>query len=318
MTSELVPAGPIYDAEIVGDRLFEPASAEPIYGVRAGRYRFPAPPGESGSSWMRMTNLVSAFSDQERLQLWLTWKALEGLRGHDHIFDEWMAEPLDGLTDQERSALANLYAEKARAAARADEAARRGTARHKMTDVYFTTGERTGTRSMRAQLDSMLQALADHQLQVLRTEFRIWHPAAGGTMGTADAEVLCTRTGQVGILDLKTQARFWTWQEICGQLFGYDSAPHRWEGPADDTGRWVPAERHTLVGHPDGEFPGRRVALVAHMPQHPGPGQLPVQIMEVDLDYGGEVLEVAARNVELRSRGKSVAAGRRTGVARPL
>lgn len=261
-----------------------------------------------------MTNLVSAFSDQERLQLWLTWKAFEGLRAHDVIFDEWMAEPLSHLTDKERSALANEYAEKARQAAKADESARRGTARHRMTEVWATTGERTGTRSMRAQLDSYAEALEKADLEILESEITVWHPAAGGTMGRADARVICRRTGQVGILDLKTQARFWTWQEICGQLYGYDSAPWTWHGPHDINGEWVTSEWTVqgfeppglLVGRPGTELAGRRIALVAHMPQAPGPGQLPVTLKQVPLDYGREVLECAARNVELRSRGRSV------------
>lgn len=320
---------------VVSDPLFEPAEAEPAYGVRAGRYRFPAPPGETGNSWMRMSNLAAAFSDQERLQLWLTWKVFEGLREHETIFDEWMAEPLDHLGEKERSALANLYAEKARQAAKADHAARRGTARHQMMENWYRAKVATGTRSMAAQRASAIECLDAHGFDVVRTEFKIWHPIAGGTMGTADAEIMCRRTGQYGILDWKTQARFWTWQEIAGQLCGYDSAPWVWEGPLSDEGRWVLSERFAgrwnhpltwrdpdrpsgLLGHPDGEFAGRRVALVAHMPQHPGPGQLPVTLHEVDLEYGRQVLECAARNVELRSIGRSVAIGRRVGVARPL
>jgi hypothetical protein len=289
--------------------LFDAAEPEPLYGVRAGRYRFPPPPGVAPSprGWMRMTNLISAFSDQEKLQLWLTWKAFEGLRAHDVIFDEWMAEPLERMTDQERSALANLYAEKCRAAAKADEAARRGTARHTMVEAWATTGERTGTRSMQAQLDSYAEALEKADLEILESEVTIWHPAAGGTMGRADARVMCRRTGQTGILDLKTQARFWTWQEICGQLYGYDSAPWQWSGPEDERGCWRPGTPGwSLLGRPGSRLAGQPVALVAHMPQAPGPGQLPVTIKQIPMAYGKDVLECAARNVELRSLGRSV------------
>jgi hypothetical protein len=137
-------------------------------------------------------------------------------------------------------------------------------------------------------------------------------------MGTLDLGVMCQRTGQYGIMDLKTQGRFFTYQEICGQQFGYDDAEWVWEGPPDDTGRWVPnsppgVERWNLTGHPDGELAGRRVALLAHMPLD----MSPVRIIEVDLEYGRDVLACAAENVRLRSIGKSVAAGRRVGVERP-
>lgn len=287
-----------------------------LYGVRNGRYRYPPPPGEKPGrhgSFMRMSRLVSAFSDQEKLQDWLTWKAFEGLRAHEVLFDEWMAEPLESMTPEERRELANEYAEKARQAAKADEAARRGTARHKMVEVWATTGERTGTRSMRAQLDSYAEALDRADLEVLESEVTVWHPAAGGTMGRADARVMCRRTGQVGILDLKTQKRFWTYQEVCGQLYGYDSAPWQWTGPHSPAGMWVSSlaedrvrRNLALLGRPGTALEGQPVALVAHMPQAPGPGQLPVTLKQIPMTYGRDVLECAARNVELRSRGKSV------------
>jgi len=292
-----------------------PADSE-LYGVRNGRYRFPPPPGipNNPRGWMRMTNLASAFSDQERLQKWLTWKTMIGLRDHEIIFDEWMAERLSHLTEQQERDLANEYAERARKAARADHAARRGTARHEMMDTYFSHGERTGTRAMLAQLDSLIEQLDRLDLEVMETEFYVWHPLAGGTMGKADARVMCRRTGQIGILDLKTQRSFWTWQEICGQLYGYESAPMQWHGPKTIEGEWRPtlpgADRRRLLGRPGTALAGRPVALVAHMPQAPGPDQLPVTIKQIPLDYGREVLECAARNVELRSRGRSTALAR--------
>ena len=294
------------------------------YGLDAagGKYRYPPPPGivppKGHRGWMRMTNLAGAFSDQRALQEWLEWKAFMGLRSSDGLlFDEWMAEPVEGLDPKEQKALAVAYGEKARQAAGADQAARRGTARHKMMDTYLTTGYETGTRAMRIQRASAMQALDECGLDVLDSEFRIWHPLAGGVMGTSDVKVLCRRTGQVGILDWKTQARFFTWQNTAAQLYGYDSAPWIWRGPDTDDGRWERQEQNTLLGHPDGLFAGKRVALVAHMPQAPGPGQVPVEIHEVSMDYGRDVLVTAARNVELRSIGRSTAQGRRPAEIRP-
>lgn len=295
------------------DDLFDTVAE--VYGVdlpgkKKGRYHFPPPPGvpdPGGNGWMRTTNLVSAFSDQKALQLWLEWKAFEGLRAHEVIFDEWMAERLDHLDDAGRRDLACLYAEKAREAAKADEARRRGTARHTMMETYLQTGERTGTRSMRAQLDSALEALDRADLEVLESEVFIWHPAAGGTMGKLDARVMCRRTGQIGILDWKTQARFWTYQEVCGQLYCYTSAPWQWDGPCSPEGRWqaVSDQWRGLLGRPGTLLAGKPVALVAHMPQAPGPGQLPVTLKQIPLEYGRDVLECAERNVLLRAQGRS-------------
>jgi hypothetical protein len=63
---------------------------------------------------------------------------------------------------------------------------------------------------------------------------------------------------------------------------------------------------------------GKRVALLAHMPHEAGPDQLPVEIHEVSLEFGAEVLGAALENVRLRSIGASVAQGRRIGGVRPL
>ena len=185
-------------APVDDDDLFTPADGRLAtrYGLNDGgpRYIFSPPPGQPfrKSGYRRMTKVVSAFSDQERLQLWLEWKAFMGLRNGDGLlFDEWMAEPLEGMTPEAQKALANRYAEVAREAAGADAAARRGTARHKMMDTYLTTGQRTGTRPMRAQLDSALEALDRCGFEVVQSEFRVWHPVAGGTIVSSGCGSSC-------------------------------------------------------------------------------------------------------------------------------
>jgi hypothetical protein len=309
------------------DDFFDDAPAKPgqggAYGLdeKAGKYKYPPPPGivipKGWRGWMRMTNLAGAFSDQKALQDWLEWKEFMGLRAADGLlFDEWMAEPVDQMHPDAQKALAKEYAERARQAAHADAAARRGTARHKMMDTYYTTGYETGTRSMRAQLASAVEALDRAGLDMVETEFLVWNSIAGGVMGRSDGKVLCRETGQVGIIDWKTQKRFYTWQNTAGQTFGYDEAEWIWRGPDNSEGHWERQAPNTLLGRSP-ELEGRRVALVAHMPQVPGPDQLPVTIEEVDLEYGKDVLVVAARNVELRSIGRSTAAGRRPAARRP-
>jgi hypothetical protein len=305
------------------DDFFDSAPAKPMYGLTDDQsyYRYPPPPGvevpKGWRGWRRMTNLAGAFADQRALQIWLEWKAWMGLRTGDGIlFDEWMARNVDGLPVDKQKALVTDFAERARAAAGGNVAARKGTARHDMLEGYLKTGNINGTRPMRVQMQSLLHALEAHELDPLPgwSERRVWHPAAGGTMGTLDMGVSCRRTGQIGIMDLKTQGRFFTFQEIAAQQFGYDDAPWVWEGPPDDTGRWVKNEAWNLLGVEGGEFAGRRVALLAHMPLDLSP----VRIIEVPLDYGAEVLACAAENVRLRSIGKSVKAGRRVGAERPL
>ena len=308
------------------DDLFEDAEAPPKYGFTPDQayYKFPPPPGvevpKGWRGWKRMTNLVGAFSDQRALQLWLERQTLLGLLANDGtVFDELAASGVEHLSPDEQRDMLEKFAQAARDAVGADTAARRGTARHTMLETYLTHGRQSGHRRMQMQMESLLEAMELHELDFIPgwSERKVWHPSGGGTMGTMDARVMCRRTGQVGILDLKTQARFWTYQEICGQQYGYDSAPWAWEGPPDDTGHWAVNPGNDLLGVSE-DLAGKRVALLAHMPQAPGPGQLPVQIHEVDLEYGKRVLDTAAVITELRSRGKSVSAGRRVGGIRPV
>lgn len=283
------------------------------------RYRFPAPPGvvTKRTSWMRATNLVSAFSDQRALQLWLERMTLRGLLSNDGVLFDELAVAGE-LTDAELEE----FAKKCRTVVGGDSGARKGTARHDMLEHYVSTGERRGHRRMLIQLESLLEALDKQRLDIIpgTQETTLWHPAHEGIVGRRDVLVMCRLTGQIGLLDLKTQERFWTYQEHAGQQAIYHDAPWKWDGQA-----WVKNETflasrwdgsgNELLGRPGGVDPGRPVALLAHMPSK---GEAtPVQIHELSIGYGREVVKVAAENVRLRSIGKSVAAGRKIGGLRP-
>jgi len=298
--------------------------ADPIYGLgehvgkQRGRYHYPDPPGYERPAgqrgFMRMTNLAGAFSDQRRLMLWRERMILLGIREHEVLYDELVAMPIETMTPDESKAALEAHANECAAVARGDHGARRGTARHLMLQTYLETGVLTGTRSMRLQLESLFDTLSRHCLEPLPgwSERRVCNTRYH-TIGTLDMAVLCQLTGQIGIMDLKTAREFWTYQEAAGQQEGYDSAPWVWEGPHDDRGRWVPNEKWTLLGRPGGPAPGKRVALLAHMPKGPGPEMVPVELHEVDLEYGRAVMETALVNVRLRSIGASQAAARRIG-----
>ncbi len=307
------------------DGFYDDPSAEPKYGLKRGRYVYPDPPGykrrKGQRGFMRMTNLAAAFSDQIRLQHWRERMLILGLRTEEGetLYDEVMAADLDAMEPDKAKEWLEAMADRIADAGGAGHGARRGTARHTMLQVVMETGVLQGTRRMRLQYESLQEALEQHDLEPIPgwSERRVCNTTVD-TMGTLDLGVMCRRTGQLGILDLKTARRFWTYQEAAGQQWGYDSAQWVWEGPADDSGHWEPPPGWNLTGAPGGDFEGRRVALLAHMPQAPGPDQLPVTLVEVALDYGQEVMEQAQRNVGLRSRGASVAAGRRVGAPRPL
>lgn len=314
------------------DGFYDEAPRPAVYGLgefvgkMRGRYHFPDPPGwvrpkGMPAGFMRMTNLSSAFSDQKRLQAWRERMIMLGVRTPEGetLMDEFMALDIEGMAPERAKGTLEEYAGRLADAAGAGHGARRGTARHAMLQAMQETGVLTGTRRMRLQYSSLQAALERHHLEPMAgwSERRVCHPAYG-VMGTLDLGVRCTLTGQIGILDLKTQRRFWTYMEICGQQFGYDDAPWVWEGEPDPSGKWVPAPGWNLTGAAGGEFEGRRVALLAHMPQTPGPKQIPVEIHEVALDYGQQVLGQALGNVKLRSLGASTAAGRRVGGRRSI
>lgn len=309
------------------DGFYDEAPRPDEYGVDTkyrGRYHYPAPPGyempKGARGFMRMTNLAAAFSDQIRLQKWRERMIMLGIRTAEGeaLYDEFMATDLDAMAPDAAKEFLETMAERMADAAGGGLGARRGTARHVMLQIMNETGVLTGTRTMRLQLHSLWEALEAHYLEPIPgwAERRVCNTALG-VIGTLDMGVMCKLTGQIGILDLKTQRRFWSYLEICGQQYGYDSAPWAWLGPNNSAGQWVNAPAWDLTGTPEGDFPGKRVALLAHMPQEPGKGQLPVEIHEVDLTYGAEVMATARKNVDLRSRGASVAPGRRVGALRP-
>lgn len=292
---------------------FDAAPPEPVFAVRAGRYRFPPPPGEKPSSngWMRMSNLAGAFSDQRALQLWLERETLRGLRQAEDLYEELCSKPPEQLTNDYLEGLADRVRERAGANA----ASIRGTARHAMLEGYLNTGAINGTALMREQLCELLDVLDQAGLELLSdfAERVVWNPIAGGTCGRIDARVRCRATGQEGIADLKTKKKkFWTMQEVAGQQAGYDSATWMWEGPPDESGRWVRPPINNMIGTSP-QCLGKRVALIAHMPQtvDPDDPEPPgVHIREVDVEYGRQVLATAADNVRLRSVGRSESAKR--------
>ena len=157
---------------------------------------------------------------------------------------------------------------------------------------------------MQVQLHELLEKLdkLDFELIPGTQENFVFHPAGGGTVGRRDARFLCRRTGQIGTADLKTQERFWTYQEHSGQQYIYDTAPWVWDGPLDDAGRWVPQDAGSYVGRAGGACEGKPAALLLHMPSKGGP----VEVHEVDLSYGAQVVTLAERVTRLRAVGKKV------------
>ena len=290
--------------------LVDDAPAADQYGLdqSIGRYRFPPPPGVDrprGATWRRTTNLVKAFSDQYKLQQWLERMTLLGLLANDGLlFDELAASGIEYYPDDVQAKALRDWAEKARSAVGGDAGARKGTARHNVLEHYIMAGEVIGHRRMQVQMHELLHVMDQKDFEFLpdSQESFIWHPAAGGVVGRRDARFLCRRTGAIGTIDLKTQQKFWTYQEHAGQQCIYDTAPWVWDGPLSDAGRWTPQARGTYFGRDGGPCPGKPAALLIHMPSRGGP----VELHELDLEYGARVVDEAERITALRTEGARV------------
>jgi hypothetical protein len=292
------------------DDLFD--DPHPRYGLAPDnrRYRFPAPPGvEPAASWRRTTNLIKAFSDQYALQQWLERMTLLGLLANDGLlFDELATSGVEAMApDVQRKAL-EMFAAQARTAVGGDKGARKGAARHSVLEHWMFAGEVIGHRRIRLQFEQLLEILDAKGFDLIpgTSERFVFHPIAGGVVGRQDARFLCRRTGQEGPADLKcgkvdekTGRRFWTYQEYAAQLFIYDSAPWTWEGPLDDDGRWVAKAPGNYVGRPGGAVEGERAGILLHMPGNGAP-----EVVEVSLEYGRRVAEIARDATEHRALGK--------------
>jgi len=293
------------DVDLFDDAPATVGKGSGTYGLDQGlgRYRFPPPSGiePSGRGWRRTTNLIKAFSDQYALQLWLERMTIRGMLANDGLlFDELCAIPDEQLTNE----LLKDFAETARTAVGADKGARKGTARHSVLEHYMFAGEVIGHRRMQVQMHELLDVMDRKGFDFVpgSSETFVFHPIGGGTVGRRDARFMCRRTGQIATADLKTQERFWTYQEHAGQQWIYDTAPWVWEGPLNDSGRWVPQEMGTYRGRPGGVCEGHHAALLMHMPSKGGP----VELVELDLEYGARVAAHAERVVALRTEGTKV------------
>jgi len=283
-----------------------------LYGLdqALGRYRFPPPPGVDrprGGTWRRTTNLVKAFSDQYKLQLWLERMTLLGLLANDGlIFDELAASGVEYMPDDVQAKVLKDKAEQARSAVGADKGSRKGTARHNVLEHYMFAGEVIGHRRMQVQMHELIDVMDRKGFEFIpgTQENYVWHPRAGGVVGRRDVRFLCRRTGQIGTADLKTQEKFWTYQEHAGQQWIYDTAPWVWEGPLSPSGRWAPQGPGTYLGRTGGVCEGKPAALLLHMPSKLDPADpARVELHELDLEYGRRVVVEAERITALRTEG---------------
>jgi hypothetical protein len=282
------------------DPLFDEAEP-PAKLVTGGRYRLPNRDGSHHpGGWMRTTNLASALLDQKELQNWEVQQVLKGIRARPDLVDELLVMDLDEMSPTiARKELLRL-AEEAKGYAGADEAKRRGLARHTMVERWHATGEMHGTTAMRAQLGAYVDILEAHQLApVPAMQERIIICEELNCAGTFDTAVQdLAYGGALKVADLKTQMRVWTLMQPRCQLAIYAHADAMWDKRAN---RYVDAPRF------DRQW-GAMVWMPREVPEDwDGPPEEQVRVIDLDLVKGWRTALRAHEICQDRAEAKSTA-----------
>lgn len=278
-----------------------PAKRQYAWGVvRAnGRYHLPPlvseawQPNYAGKhqpwGWMRMSNVIGAYSDQRALQLWQDEMALRGFAERHDLYERLCVMPADASREKWVA-----LAEEARIAAKANAPAARGTARHDMLETWLTQSRAVGTVSMKLQLTEIITAFNDHLLRpVPELTERIIVNEQIQAAGRFDGAVIDLQTGELLIDDLKTKRRqFWTMLEVRAQLAGYTHA----------TAMWCP---RTLCYVDPPRF-SQDIGIVVHLPVDGDENGKPVvHLLDADLRKGWKTARRAYNVVKDRSEAKS-------------
>lgn len=285
-------SAPVIDADPFATPEDTRMSADP---VRGGRYRLPKRDGSHKPyGWMRMTNLVGAFSDQKQLQKWEMRTALAGLVAERRLYDELCATILRiGMNAEDLKAAQEQIleiAERAKDAAGGGRGRDRGNRIHEITECEWREIPYVPTDSERHLIRLFAKALADARLVPVKgMQERIVLLERYEACGKFDTLLRDLVSDLYHIGDTKTQKKFWTFLEVEAQLAGYACSDAVWNA---DEGRWedwplnVNQERGAVLWCPE--------------PTEDRPEPF-VEVKALDLERGRDTLEHAYGNVIRRS-----------------
>lgn len=305
-------------------QLFAPAPPKEFGTVGPnGRYHMPLLPGEkgtqSGGDWvprglMRVTNLVGAFEDTRALNVWEQAMGLIGLALSPELYEELvlivqqaqraevvfeklreypaLREVLAGQAHDKAKLDASIIG-RAKAIAKANAAAQRGTNRHTGWEHRGKTGELIGTPEIQQSTLNTEKLLADAgYVRVPHLSERVVRNTEVGAVGKFDDILMHIRTGVLKMADLKTKATpFFSWLTTDAQLATYAKS------------RWMLTEDRRSYEDGPLEYVDQKRGVILHVPSDGSPAHLD----EADLETGWEVAQTARRVIELRSGGKSSA-----------
>lgn len=301
----------IMDSDPFEDAFADPAPLDeqptPYGVVRRGRYMLPnrdgSPRGRAttknpmgGKGWMRVTNLVSAYSDQYALRMWEIEQALRGVAMDPAAYADLVAALPAWDTLADRYALrgeVEEFLERLKGITGADAGSRHGGARHAMVEGHHAgLPEHHHAPDARRHLALYVSAMQRHRLRALEgMQERIVLVEALEACGRLDNVVECLAAGELLVADLKTQRQFWTGLEVSAQLACYANAVAMWDA---DAGRWVDMPRVSTT-----------TALVAWMPRETEDGEPRVDILDVDITAGWRTARRAYEVVQDRAAAKS-------------
>jgi hypothetical protein len=308
----------------VTSQLFASASELPeesgkVFGQRGAnqRYHMPLLPGETppkakGADWVpwgvqSVTNLVGAFEDTRALSTWEQALALVGLALAPELHGEMVLVVHEAISqgvpydDKTLRAMLAGYPGRAgesiigraKAIAKANAAAQRGTNAHRAWEHRGKTGELIGTdEHQRIVLDTegLLEQAGLERVPGLSE--RCVRNLEVRAAGRFDDILLERSTGRLLMADLKTKsAAFYSWMTVDAQLATYANA------------EWMLTEgnAHYAFG-PKGIGVDQTEGVILHVPSDGGQPRLE----RADLVQGWETAKLARRVVDHRAAGKSV------------
>lgn len=310
MTTEIDP----FDFEVPENR---------VQVLRRGRYYLPHRDGSKKSrGWMRVSNLVSAYSDQFGLRMWELGEVIQGMCMDPALYQKARDAQLDRMERNERKEWVEAFIEAAKEVSGGNAGSKHGNMRHAAVETQHA-GLPTGhlDQNTRRALSLYQSALERHGLVALPgMQERIVLVEALEVCGRLDNIVgeVCQATYHAvrepcpecfnngwtnpAVGDLKTQKRFWTWLEIGAQFACYAHGDAMWDPAAE---RWVdmpPVSRE--VGFTLWMPRERPDAAGNWVPAHE------VDVYEVDLVKGWATAQRAYEVVQDRAAAKSVKGGR--------
>jgi len=289
--------------------------------ITGGRYRLPHRDGSHKKrGWQRVSNLVSAYSDQFGLRMWELGEVLQGVAMSPELYATLLQAGLQRMDKAERKAWVEQFIEQAKDVSGGNVGSRHGSQRHAAVETlhaglptqHLGPATRRDLVLYQAALDrnGLVPLAGMQERRVLVEELE-----AVGTLDNVveDQRALGldlamrpeadgpTAFGPLYVADLKTQKRFWTWLEIKAQLACYAHGVAMWDAAA---GRWVdmpPVSQEVAIVLAMGREPEDPVERAAWEPH--------VDVWEVDIVEGWATARRAYEVVRDRAKAKSVKPG---------